>query len=329
MESMLFALNAVLPIVVTVAVGYLLKRLGWVNESLSKALNKLVFRVFLPLMLFLNVYRIESFSLSYVGYLGYMIGIFVVAFFLALPLIRWVTPDGRRRGVLLQASFRSNFALIGIPLAEAMAGSAGTLTATRAAAFVVPVFNVLSVISLSIFGNGEKKPSAKKILIDIATNPLIDSIAIGFVFLGLRAGLARFGIAFRPENLTVVWSVVEDLAGLATPLALISLGTQFEFSAIRSQRKELAFALVMRHLILPLLGIGTAYLLFANTFDAGQFAVLVAVFATPVAVSSVPMAQEMGSDSILAGQIVVFTTLLSAFSVFICCFLLKLAGVFG
>ena len=329
MESFLFALNAVLPIVLTVAVGYGLKRIGWLNVTLSKALNKLVFRVFLPLMLFLNVYRIESLSLSYAGYLGYMIGVLAVVFFLVLPLIRWVTPDGRRRGVLLQASFRSNFALIGIPLAESIAGTAGVQTATLTAAFVVPVFNVLSVISLSIFGTGEKKPSVKKIFLDILTNPLIDSIALGFVFLGLRALFGRFGVAFRPENLTVVWSVVEDLAGLATPLALLSLGSQFEFSAIRSQRKELTFALVMRHVVFPILGIGSAYLFFANTFDAGQFAVLIAVFATPVAVSSVPMAQEMGSDSILAGQIVVFTTLLSSLSVFLACFLLKLAGVFG
>ena len=80
MESFLFALNAVLPIVLTVAVGYGLKRIGWLNVTLSKALNKLVFRVFLPLMLFLNVYRIESLSLSYAGYLGYMIGVLAVVF---------------------------------------------------------------------------------------------------------------------------------------------------------------------------------------------------------------------------------------------------------
>ena len=55
MDSFLFAVNAVSPIIVTVAIGYLLKKGGLINGSLAKAMNKLVFRVFLPVMLFLNV----------------------------------------------------------------------------------------------------------------------------------------------------------------------------------------------------------------------------------------------------------------------------------
>lgn len=329
MESFLFAFRAVMPLVLTVAVGYVLKRIGLINGTVSQALNRLVFRVFLPVMLFLNVYRIEQFSLTAIGYIGYVLGVVAVVFCLLLPTVCLFTKDGRKRGVLLQGSFRSNFALIGIPLAASIAGEPGVLTATLLSAVVVPLYNVLSVISLSLFGDGEKRPRAGRIVLDILKNPLIDSIALGFVFLGLRVLLGRCGIAFRPESVTVVWSVLEDLGALATPLALLTLGTQFEFSAIKKQKRELIFALVMRLVILPLIGIGTAYLFFADCFDGGQFAVLVAIFATPVAVSSVPMTQEMGGDSALAGQIVVFTTLFSVLSVFLSCFLLKQAGIFG
>ena len=84
----------------------------------------------------------------------------------------------------------------------------------------------------------------------------------------------------------------------------------------------------IRSLIVPLLGIGIAYLAFRNSFGGAQFAALVAVVCTPVAVSSVPMAQEMGADAELAGQLVVFTTISSAVTVFLASFLLKLAGIF-
>jgi predicted permease len=329
MDALIFALNAVLPIVLTVALGYFLKRVGLIPQSMSPALNKLVFRVFLPIMLFLNVYKIEHFSISELSCIGYVVAAVALTFFVMLPIVCAFTKDGKKRGVLLQGSFRTNYALIGIPLAESIAGEAGVLTATILSAIVVPFYNVLAVISLSIFGDGQNKPSAKKIIIGILKNPLIDSIALGFVFLGARILCPKVGFDFSPESIKPLWSVIQNMGALATPLALLSLGAQFEFSAVKELRRELSFALVTRIVVLPILGIGAAYLLFSNTFSAGQFAALIAVFATPVAVSSVPMTQEMGGDSALAGQIVVFTTLFSVLSVFCSCFLLRLAGIFG
>lgn len=328
MNALIFALNAVLPIVLTVVIGYILKRIGLITQELAKALNKLVFRVFLPIMLFLNVYQIEEFSITEIGFIGYAIASVAVMFFIVIPIVCVFTKDGKKRGALLQGSFRSNYALIGIPLAESIAGDSGVLSATVLSAVLVPFYNVLAVISLSVFGDGQKKTSVRKIVTDILKNPLIDSIAIGLVFLGARVILDNYGITFSPESVKPIWSVLENMGALATPLALISLGAQFEFSAVKELRRELSFALVTRIIAFPIVGIGIAYLLFSDAFSAGQFAVLIAVFATPVAVSSVPMTQEMGGDSTLAGQIVVFTTLFSVLSVFLSCFLLRLAGIF-
>ena len=97
------------------------------------------------------------------------------------------------------------------------------------------------------------------------------------------------------------------------------LGAQFEFSHVASLRRQIAFGTLMRTVIVPVLGIGVACLI--GRFEGAHFAAFVAVFATPVSVSSVPMAQEMGGDATLAGQLVVWTTLLSAVSVFVISFL--------
>ena len=93
-------------------------------------------------------------------------------------------------------------------------------------------------------------------------------------------------------------------------------------------KKEIIFGTVLRTVIVPLIGLGIAFLFFRNIFSGAHFAAFVAAFATPVAVSSVPMAQEMGSDSQLAGQLVVWSTLVSAFTVFLASFILKSAGIF-
>lgn len=329
MESFLFALNAVAPIILTVAVGYLLKRLGLMNIPMAKQINKLVFRLFLPAMIFLNLYSIDSFDSFSFGYMGYTVLGVLALFLLAIPVVLLCTSVRERRGPVWQASFRSNFALIGIPLAESLCGSEGVAVASLLSALTIPLLNVLAVISLSIFGKGGEKPSLRKILLGILQNPLIQVIALALAVLGVRALFEKAGIGFRLGDVSVLFTVLKYLSNLATPLALLSLGAQFEFSAIASLRREILTGTLMRTLVSPVLGLGVAYLLFRSHFTGAQFASLVAVFATPVSVSSAPMAQEMGNDAELAGQLVIWTTLVSALSIFMASFLLNLAGVFG
>ena len=328
MESFLFAVSAVAPIILMVVIGYFLKRIGLVNAELTKALNKLVFRVFLPAMLFLNVYKIEDIGSMDMTYILYTVIFTLVVFVISIPVVIVVSRHKERRGVILQSTFRSNFALIGLPLANQLFGEAGLAVATLMSAVIIPVYNILAVISLTVFtGGGEKKPSAKGILLGIVKNPLIQSVVAGLVALLVRSLFVRFDIAFRLSDITPVYTVLGYLSGVATPLALVALGAQFEFSAIASLKKEIIYGTLMRTAIVPLLGIGIAFVLFGSRFGGAHFATFVAVFATPVAVSSVPMTQEMGSDTALAGQLVVWTTIISAFSVFIATFLLRLTGI--
>ena len=328
MESLIFAINAVSPIILTVAVGYLLKKIGMMNGDFSKKANKLVFRVFLPVMLFMNVYGIENIKSVDFGYVIYSVAALLIIFAVALPSVMVLTDKKKCRGALLQAVFRSNYALIGIPLASSLFPGEGAAVATLLSAFMIPVFNILAVIALSIFNNDGEKPDFKKVLLGIAKNPLILSIFAGLAALGIRTLLANAGIAFRISEIPAVWNTLKYLSNIATPLSLLVLGAQFEFSAISSLKREIITGTVIRSIIVPALGIGIAFLTFRNSFGGAQFAALVAVFCTPVAVSSVPMAQEMGADAELAGQLVVFTTISSAFTVFIASFLLKLAGIF-
>ncbi len=328
MDSFLFALNAILPIVITVTIGYVLKRIGFMNDIFAKMANKLVFRILLPVMLFLNVYKIQNIANMDFGYILYVLVALLVIFGVSIPLVLTVSKRAGARGALLQAVFRSNYALIGIPLAQSLAGETGVAVATLLSAVTIPLLNILAVISLSVFRESGEKPSVKKILLEIVKNPLIIGVVAGVAALGLRALFVQFDVSFRLSNLTPVYSVMNQLSSMATPLALMVLGAQFEFSAVKSLRKEIIFGTLMRTVAVPIIGIGGAFLFFRNQFSAAHFGAFIAMFATPVAVSSVPMAQEMDGDAILAGQLVVWSTLLSAFSVFLASFLLRLAGVF-
>ena len=324
MSDFLFALNAVSPIVLMVLFGYVLKRIGLLPKTVATQLNKIVFRALLPIMLGLNIYKIQLGMQINFSFILFGIGFLLALFFLLLWPICRLVPKNSQRGVVLQAIFRSNYALIGIPLATALYGEEGAILSTIMSAFMIPVFNVLAVFCLSLFS--DQKANYKKILLGILKNPLILGVASGGLLLLVRLLFVRLGVSFRLTDLTPIYKVLSDLSSVATPLALLCLGANFEFSAIPALKKQITIGVLLRCVIVPILGIGSALLL--GCFEGGHFSVFIALFTTPLAVSTVPMAQEMNGDHELAGQILVFTTILSTFSIFLATFVLRLLGIF-
>ena len=328
MNSFVFAVNSVAPIIIMAAIGYILKKVGILPLPFANVANKLVFRVLLPAMLFLNVYNIEDFSGAGMGYVLYAALALVSIFIIAIPLVMLVTKHYRLRRSLLQATFRSNNALIGIPLAQSLFGAQGVVAASLLAAIIIPMFNILAVISLSLFMEDTQRPSAKKILLGIVKNPLVDSIFCGLLALFVRRLFVETGIDFRLSDITPLYSVLNSFSSAATPIAILVLGAQFEFSAVAELKREIVFGTLMRIVVFPTLVIGVAYFFFSDVFTGAHFATFVAAFATPVAVSSVPMAQEMDGDVTLSGQLVVWSTLFSSLTIFLFAFVLKSIGIF-
>lgn len=332
MSDFLFTLNAVMPIIIMVMIGYLLKRAGIIGADTAKGMNKLVFRLFLPIMLFLNVYKIENLALIEPWYMLYAAGFTLVLFAVMLFVSGFITADSSKRGVIVQAVFRSNYALVGIPIAASVVPNGGEVAASLLSAFIVPVFNILAVITLAVFSRNDsaecvkRKINIKKIALDILKNPLIDAIFLGFVCLGIRAVLGALGVGFRLSDIPFAYTTLEKLSSVATPLALVTLGAGFEFKAVKELKGYIAFATVIRCVAVPVIGFGMALLI--GGFEAAHYAAFVGVFATPVAVSSVPMAQEMGADATLAGQLVVWTTLISSVTVFLSTYFLRVIGIF-
>lgn len=329
MDSLIFALSAVAPIVLMVVVGYFFKKIGMMDEDFAKKANKLVFRAFMPVMLFVNIYKMSLSDVD-LGFIGYCLIALFIVFAISVPACMMIAGKKDRVGVLVQAIFRSGYSLIGIPLAGSLYGDEGMMAATILSAALIPCFNVLAVISLSALGNDSgEKVSPKKIILDIIKNPLIIGIFSALVCVAVRNLVFEpMGITFKLSDITPLFQVLQYLANLAIPLALLVLGAQFEFSAVAALKKEIIFGTLTRTVIVPALVLGVAFIFFRDRFTPAQFATLVAAFATPVAVPSVPMVQEMGGDVTLAGQLVVWSTLVSAITVFLVTFLLRMGGAF-
>lgn len=319
------AANAVAPVVLTILLGYVLKQKKFLSKDFVKIGNKLVFNVCLPCMLFINVYDIEGFGSIEWSIVIYSIVMLLVIFVLGYVTTILTTKVPERRGVIWQCTFRSNFAIIGLSLAGALGGSQAVAVAAIVSSCTVPLFNVLAVIALTLFvGNsGTKKNGIRNVLSGIVRNPLIIAVALGFVCMGIReAQVALCGdVVFSLKNqMPFLYTTLNNLKSIASPFALLVLGGQFEFSAVKGLLKEIVTGTVWRIVLAPLLGIGCAVWLSSTTgllsCGVNEFPALIAMFGSPVAVSSAVMAGSMGGDEQLATQLVVWTSLFSIITIF-------------
>lgn len=327
------AVNAILPIVLLIALGYGLRQCSFLTKEFVAGGNKLMFRLLIPLMLFTNTYTIESFSSVPWDLTLYGAGMVLVIFLLGYFLTPGLTREPGRKGALLQSTFRSNTAVIGISLAQALGGEEAVQVATVVTAVCVPLLNVLAVMALSLYGSNGGKLDGKKLLKNIVTNPLILGIAAGFLCIALRAvEKAVFGsVVFTlGGNLQFLYSALRQAGSIATPFALIILGAQFNFAAMGDMKKEILWGTAWRVVIAPALGLGAAIAL--NQFGvlhcaSADYPALIALFGTPTAVSSAVMAGQMGCDEQLATQIVVWSSVASIFTLFVTVCLLMGMGL--
>lgn len=330
------AVNAVVPIVLLMLLGYFLRWIGFLTPEFNRVGMKLVFNVLLPASLFQTTYNIESFSVIPWNLVIYSMLMLTVTFLAAVKLTPMVTPIPERRGPLLQTVVRANSAIIGLPLVEALGGSQEAMVITAVLiAFAVPYMNALAVVALSIYMEDDgHRIGFKKILKNIATNPLLIGTALGFVFVLLRSCQnALFGeVVFSlKEDVPFLFQPISKCAVACTPLALIIMGADFRFSAMGDMKKEIIVGTVNRVLIVPLVGLGLAALLSAYTpllnCGSAEYPGLIALFGTPVAVSSAIMAGQMGNDKQLATQLVVWTSVISILTIFLTVCILMGAGL--
>jgi len=307
MENLILSLNVILPLFLTMSLGYLLKYLNMFDDNTLDKMNNIVFKSFLPMLLFYNIYKTDLkgvFNLNLIIFSATCVVALYLTLYLIVPLIE---KDNKKCGALLQGLFRSNFVIFGIPIIESLFGSEKIGVPTLLVAIVVPLFNALSVLALETFRGG--KPNFKKIFIGVIKNPLIIASCLGILTLILKIKLP-----------TPIEKTINDVSKIATPLSLILLGASFKFDEIKKYIKQTTIAVIGKTILIPCIMLPICIMF---GYRGVELSTLMIIFAAPTAISSFTMAQQMDSDSDLAGQIVVFTSAFCVITVFVWIFILK------
>lgn len=302
-ENLIFSINKVLPLFIIMFVGFLAKEKGYITETGKLEMNKVVFNIALPTMLFRSV-ALSNFTQHFnfkviISILLALSSAYVISWILGNIIIKkkW------RIGGFVQSSFRSNYTIIGLVLVSAVTGLEGEAIAAATMPIVIPIINILEIIVLTTCSNKNNKLSIdtfKNIFANVLKNPLIRGVILGIPFSLLHINI--------PE---VALSSITMIANIGSPLALFAIGTTISFNKLKNTFNLSMIAAFIRLILSPIIG-ATIAILFQ--LDGLTTLVICMLTGAPTAVSTYIICERMGSDSDLVASSIIISTLLSVFT---------------
>ncbi len=313
MENFIYSVNATFPIFLVIVIGYVLKQIGMLNEEFVKVANKFNFKVTLPFLVFRDISEAnirEDFDGVFVLFCAIVT---TLCFFAIWGGAKLFIKDKTIVGAFVQASFRSSAAVMGIAFIQNIYGTSGMAPLMIIGS--VPLYNIYSVIVLTLEAenSGQGKEKIKKALVGIATNPIIIGILLGLV-------VSLLGITFP----TVVDKTVQNMASMASPLALIAIGAGFEGRKALAKIKPTIAVAVIKLMVQTAIFLPIAIQL---GFRNEKLIAILVMLAAPTTPSCYIMAKNMNNDGVLTASAVVVTTLFSAVTLTLWIYLLKTLGM--
>lgn len=308
LDSFIFSLNATLPVFLVIVAGMLLKKLGFFPESYASMTDKFVFKAALPLLLFKDISAMDfkqDFDVKFVCFcMVVTVCMFLGVWGISLLVIR----DKSIIGSFVQGSARGSAAILGVALAQNIYGSSGLAPLMILSA--VPLFNVLSVIILTVHASSENKSlNITGILKGIITNPIILGIVAGIPF-------SLFDIQLP----SLITKTVGSISSVATPMALLSIGAAFSFAGAKQKLAPAVFASAIKLFVLPLVFLPIAVM---SGFTGSALVAIFVMLGSPTTVTCYIMSKNMNNDHVLSSNIVMLATLFSSVSVTFWVFIMK------
>ena len=317
MENFIYSINVTMPIFLVMVIGYILKQIGMLNDNFVTVANKFNFKVTLPFMLFKDIAGVDIKAVFDIKYVLFCAIVSTICFWVVWGTAKLLVRDKTIRGAFVQSSFRGSAAVMGLAFIQNIYGSSamGPLMIVSA----VPLYNIFSVIVLTFEANDstgiDKKAKIRQAGINICKNPIILSILAGLI-----VGLLE--IQFP----TLVNKTVSNVAQMATPLALITIGAGFEGRKALAKIAPTMAASMIKLVLQPLVFLPVAAWM---GFSGEKMIAILIMMASPTTPSCYIMAKSMNNDEVLTASVIVTTTLMAAFTLTGWIFLLKTLGYIG
>lgn len=313
MDNLIFSLNATVPIFLMMLLGLLFRKIGWIDEVFASKMNKFVFLVPLPVLLFEDLATVDFAEVWDMKFVLFCFGATLISIVIAAA-VSFLWKDRSIQGEFIQASYRSSAALLGIAFIQNIYGDAGMAPLMIIGS--VPLYNVMAVVVLSFF-QPERKKLDRQVWINtlkgIITNPIILGIIAGLLWSALRLPMP-----------SILEKTVSNIGAVATPMGLMAMGATFDIRKAFGKAKPAVAASVMK-----LVGFAALFLPLAVWlgFRREQLVAILIMLGSATTVSCYVMARNMGHEGVLTSSTVMLTTLFSAFTVTGWLYILRTLGL--
>lgn len=347
MENLVFSLNATAPIFALMVLGYLFRRINLIDEKAASWMNKFVFKVALPALVFKDLAS-QDFAGTWNGkFVVFCFGVTSISIAVIALFSKLVVKDRCKRGEFIQASYRSSAALLGIAFIHNIYGEEASGMGPLMILGSVPLYNVFAVIVLMLTAENTAKTEAstlknaesnfsgdanetnkatqddkpaqghntllKKTLYGIITNPIIIGIVVGLLWSLIKIP--------QPK---IFQTIVTNISALATPLGLMSMGATFEFKKAVGDIKPALVAAFIKLFALAAIFLPIAV---ALGFAGEQIVAILVMLGSATTVSCYVMAKSMGHEGTLSSNVIMLTTFGCSFSLTLWLFVLRSLGV--
>ena len=313
MENLIFSLNATIPIFLMMLLGMLFRKLGWMDEVFAAKMNKFVFLVPLPVLLFEQLATVDFSEVWDIKFILFCFVVTAISITIS-TLISLLWKDRSVKGEFIQATYRSSAALLGIAFIQNIYGTAGMAPLMIIGS--VPLYNIMAVVVLSFFKPGQKgmdKALIKKTLIGIITNPIIIGIVAGLLWSALKLPMP-----------VILHKAVSSIGGVATPMGLMAMGATFDIKKAFGKIKPTVIAAFIK-----LVGFVAVFmpLAVATGFRREKLIAILVMLGSATTVSSYVMAKNMGHEGVVSSSVVMLTTMCSAFTLTGWLYIMKCFGL--
>jgi predicted permease len=312
LDNFLICLQAVVPMFILLAIGVLIRRSRIIDDASLKKCNRMVFLACFPTIIFENLYGAKFGDAWNTKLVLFALVVLALIIAFTIPLVMQVEKEPASRGAMIQAIYRSNFVIMGLPIVANIYGKGNLAMTAMLIAIIVPTYNVLAVVVLETFRQG--RVDVRHMVKRVVTNPLILGGVVGVVFV-----ITQWKLPQPVEN------VVGDLSSTATTMSLLILGASFSVHSLKRNWRNLVICVLGRLVVMPGLFLPAAVL---AGFRDMAFLSLLAMLASPAAISSYTMAVSMDSDGELAGNCVIFTSAASCGTLVMWLFVFKSMNIF-
>ncbi|SFU63142.1 AEC family transporter [Butyrivibrio sp. INlla21] len=333
MDNLIFSLNVTLPIFLLMVLGYIFNKLGIIDEKASSWMNKFVFKIALPVLVFEDLAS-QDFAGTWDGKFV-LFCFFVTALSIAvISLIsKFIVKEKAKRGEFIQGAYRSSAALLGIAFIQNIYGEMSSGMGPLMILGSVPLYNIFAVIILMVTANdseeafsAKEKDASGNAVEKSEKSKLIKSTAVGIIknpiIIGIFVGML-WSILHIPQP-KIFETLVGNVARLATPLGLMAMGAAFDIKKALKEVKPAVIASIIKLFVLVAIFLPIAVKL---GFSGEQLIAILVMLGSATTVSCYIMAKSMGHDGVLSSSIVMLTTFGCSFSLTFWLFILKSLGL--